>query len=143
MKKIGYTLGVKRIAVLILVLGLVFSLGLNKLQASETQEDEFSPLEWDTYVTISPKNQTKIGVSADVEWTTNHSGGNGIYNITFYYGDGRQSTSKNYQSTRRIWRHSFTLGNYETEVTFHQQAVISSTGMPGEDTATTTVRRFK
>lgn len=124
-----------------IALVLFLSLSDNQTYAIESK-NAISPLAYDTYVNISPSNQTKTGSSSTFYWTTSHSGGNGVYWVTFLPGDGSRQNVSNYKNTSASWNHKFSLARGETQRTYTQTATINSTGRPGSATAKSTLKRF-
>lgn len=134
---------VKKVFFLAFTVVLISVFGISDTQVNAAElESDLSPLAFDTWVSITPKTQTKYGSSQRFTWTTNLSGGDGRYHVTFSYGDGSRSTVRNHPYTSATWRRTFHLASGETQRIFRQEAVANSSGLPGSATATSTLKRY-
>lgn len=116
---------------------MLFSLIVSQesfVHASEIESD-IGIRSYETYVTLNPTSQTRIGPTATARWTATHGGGNGVYNATFYYGDGISSGGR-YTSTKSDWNREYRLGPNETQRSYNVRIVVSSSNSA---TATGTV----
>ncbi|MBN6205296.1 hypothetical protein JYK21_02440 [Ralstonia pickettii] len=129
------------VLVLSVMLLSLFGLANNSVDAAELESD-ISPFAYDTYVDITPKNQTKTGSSATFSWNTKHSGGTGVYWVTFSYGDGSKSSVTAHTSTTAHWKKKFSLASGETQRIYTQEANATSSGQPGRATSKSTLKRY-
>lgn len=96
--------------------------------------------QYPTYVSLSTSTYSRVGSSASITWEASHSGGDGVYYATMYYGDGSRSSGTFY-STRSSWPKTYSLAPTETQRSWTAQIVVSSTDV-ATDSKTFTLRRW-